>query len=115
MTTITIQHGKHGLCGFRVEGHSGYGTEGGDIVCASISSAVMLTVNGVMEVEKIPAQFDVEEETAAIRLALGSTAAQNPVCAAFLQAFALHMQMLCEEFGEYMKMEYEEVQQYDEN
>ena len=110
MTTITIRNGKHGLCGFRVEGHSGYGTEGGDIVCASISSAVMLTVNGVMEVAKAPADFDVEDETATVSLALSSTSAQNPVCAAFLQAFVLHMQMLCEEFDQYMKMEYEEVQ-----
>ena len=32
---------------FTVDGHSGYAEIGSDIVCASVSSAVWLTVNGI--------------------------------------------------------------------
>lgn len=42
--------------GFRVSGHSGYSEAGGDIVCASVSSAVMMTCNLVTEIFKIPAE-----------------------------------------------------------
>ena len=35
--------------GFSVIGHSGYADAGNDIVCASVSSAVMLTVNTAAE------------------------------------------------------------------
>lgn len=34
---------------FRVSGHSGYSDAGSDIVCASVSSAVMLTINTASE------------------------------------------------------------------
>ena len=32
---------------FVVEGHSGYAESGADIVCASVSSAVWMTINGI--------------------------------------------------------------------
>ncbi|MBQ3021837.1 MAG: ribosomal-processing cysteine protease Prp [Clostridia bacterium] len=32
---------------FTVDGHSGYAESGADIVCASVSSAVWLTINGI--------------------------------------------------------------------
>lgn len=38
------------LLGFGISGHADYADEGSDIVCASVSSAVMLTANTVTEV-----------------------------------------------------------------
>ncbi|MFQ8600843.1 MAG: ribosomal-processing cysteine protease Prp [Oscillospiraceae bacterium] len=41
--------------GFEISGHAGYAGHGRDIVCASVSSAVMLTANAVTEVAGIDA------------------------------------------------------------
>ena len=46
------------ITGFKISGHSGYKEAGSDIVCASVSSAVMLSVNTMSE------QFGLELETA---------------------------------------------------
>ena len=44
-TTVTNTDGK--ITQFTVDGHSGYAESGSDIVCASVSSAVWLTINGI--------------------------------------------------------------------
>lgn len=43
----TVKNAEGQIIKFVVSGHSGYGEEGTDIVCASVSSAVWLTVNGI--------------------------------------------------------------------
>ncbi len=51
MTTVTFHMDGSRIVGFDVRGHSGYGEEGDDIVCAAVSSAVNLvnaTVNDVL-------------------------------------------------------------------
>ena len=45
MTTFTAFIDDRGYNGFSVSGHSGYGEEGGDIVCAAVSSAVSLALS----------------------------------------------------------------------
>ncbi len=50
---------------FCVKGHSGYADAGSDIVCASVSSAVMLTVNTAAEFFGI--ELDIKAEEGDIR------------------------------------------------
>ena len=38
------------LTGFEISGHAGFDLYGKDIVCASVSSAVQLTANGITEI-----------------------------------------------------------------
>ena len=38
------------ITGFKVSGHAGYDDIGKDIVCASVSSAVMMTANLITEI-----------------------------------------------------------------
>ena len=44
-TTVKNTEGK--ITQFTVDGHSGYAESGSDIVCASVSTAVWLTINGI--------------------------------------------------------------------
>ena len=51
MTSVTFLTEGNRIIGFDATGHSGYGQEGEDIVCAAVTSAVRLveaTVNDVM-------------------------------------------------------------------
>lgn len=46
---------------FRIKGHSGYSDFGSDIVCASVSSSVMLAVNTAVEFFEVKLSLDVED------------------------------------------------------
>ena len=41
----------------KISGHSGYDDHGKDIVCASVSSVVYTTVNGILNVDKNAIKF----------------------------------------------------------
>ncbi len=51
---------------FRVSGHSGYSEQGSDIVCAAVSSMVMLVINTATEDFGVKASVIIEEENAVI-------------------------------------------------
>ena len=50
MTKAEFYYEGSFIKGFSVKGHSGYAEEGEDIVCASISSTLWMTVNGLENV-----------------------------------------------------------------
>ena len=50
MTTVRFQMEGERIVGFTVQGHSGYGEAGSDIVCAAVTSAVRLTECAVNDV-----------------------------------------------------------------
>ena len=56
-TTVADTDGK--ITQFTVDGHSGFAESGEDIVCASVSSVVWLTINGI-EKQNL-AKLDYEE------------------------------------------------------
>ena len=61
---IRVEFTKSGelLTSFSVSGHAGYDDYGHDIVCASVTSAVQLTANGITEVLKLLAGPDHHSE-----------------------------------------------------
>ena len=67
MTRVTFTKGEN-LPYERIlsEGHSGYGEEGTDIVCAAISSATELVVN-ILEQFSIDIDIEVDEEAIEIK------------------------------------------------
>ena len=56
---------KNLFCGFRIEGHSGYAECGSDIVCASVSSMVLLFINLINDFG-VSFDFDSQEENALV-------------------------------------------------
>ena len=48
------------ITGFKVSGHAGYDMFGKDIVCAGVSSAVMMTANLVTEIFGFEAEVSAE-------------------------------------------------------
>ena len=91
---------------FAVSGHAMFSRYGQDIVCASVSSALQLTVNGVTEILKVPAEVAVGENEISMKLpADGESDAAN----AFLCAFCLQLQLLQEDFPKNIKLTISEV------
>ncbi len=82
------------LCGFSVSGHAGCGSEGTDIVCAAVSSAVMLVCNAVTDYFKASAEVDVGKNRITLRLKEDNLSARRLV-----EAFYGHLEIIAEEHG----------------
>lgn len=93
------------LMGFSISGHAGYDDYGHDIVCASVSSAVQLTVNGVTEILKLKAEVAVEDNL--IKMMLSQKNAHK--AQAFLQALLLHLNLLAEDYEGTIQVNLSEV------
>lgn len=88
--------------GFSVTGHAEYDDEGLDIVCAGVSSAVMLTVNTITDVFKIKA--DVSEEDNLIALSVSDITGGKLV-----EALYRHLRFLSEDYPENITVKISEV------
>ncbi len=79
---------------FIVSGHAGYDESGKDIVCASVSSAVQMAVNGITEIVKIHCDVNVGENTVECILPPDP----RPAAWHFVSALRLQLKNLSEDF-----------------
>ena len=71
MTTIAFFQTPEGiLSGFDSRGHTGFAEAGEDIVCAAVSALTQATLNGLLNVLKAPAAFELDEEGAYLAVSL---------------------------------------------
>ncbi len=82
------------LVGFSISGHADIAEYGQDIACASVSSAVMLTVNTITDVFNIKAKTKVLENDILLKL----TDDPNGDGDRLLLGLVAHLYLLCEEF-----------------
>ena len=89
--------------GFSVSGHSGYSDIGSDIVCASVSSAVMLTCNAATESFGLPAKVSAEGERVSCKI--GRSTEGEKLVGALYQ----HLKVLEETYPENISVKISEV------
>ncbi|MBQ8503137.1 MAG: ribosomal-processing cysteine protease Prp [Clostridia bacterium] len=85
------------LKGFEISGHSGYGEEGNDIICASVSSAAYMAVNTVTDV--IGEYGEAEVDEGYLRFTCES---EKPEVQAILKGLAFHVNALADDYSEYI-------------
>ena len=85
--------------GFQISGHAGYETENGDVVCAGVSSCVMLVCNTITDFFKVKADVEVLENQITLRLAENDRYAEE-----LIRSFFTHIQVISEEYKK-VKME----------
>ena len=92
------------IVSFQVEGHSGLATEGEDILCAAVTSAVRLTECAVNDVLGLEASVKVKPEKALISLRLpGGLSQQNESnCQTLLTGLMLYLTQLTEEYPDHI-------------
>ena len=94
------------LLGFSIQGHSGYGEENTDIVCAAVSSAAYLTVNTVTDVLHVtPLALRAEDGDMFFRI----EQKDEPSCRDILAGLKLHLIQLEEQYSGYLRVEYLEI------
>ena len=104
MTTVTFLTEDARIIGFDVQGHSGWGESGEDIVCAAITSAVRLVEATVNDVMGLCAAVKVREADASISLRLpgGLSQSNESTCQTLLTALMLYLTELHEEYPQHV-------------
>ena len=106
MTTVEFfTDADNTLLGFHVRGHSGYAEEGEDIVCAAVSSAVIMTINTVTEIMRIKARESGENGEASLLIQKEDAEA----CQSILRGLRLHLLELEKQYGEFITIKFTEV------
>ena len=102
MTKVTFSSQRGKLLSVDILGHAGYAEEGEDIVCAAISSAVMLTHALLYDVQRIPVDTVIEDEGAHIRITLPKDTVERGQDA--LQALKLHFSELEQNYSDFLNV-----------
>ena len=104
MTTATFHTEGRRITGFTVQGHSGYASEGEDIVCAAVTSAVRLAECAVNDVLGLEAPVTVRQKDASITLKLPAQLgpANEDTCQVLLTALMVHLVQLAEEYPDHI-------------
>jgi hypothetical protein len=105
MTTAEFFRKDGEVIGFKVKGHSGYAEQGEDVVCASVSSAVMLTANAVTEVFGYDADVSAYEDT----ITLKTNIKGDEILQKLYQGLILQLQQIALEFENNLKVQFTEV------
>lgn len=71
MTRITLRRQGGHIVSLVCDGHTDYGVEGEDIVCAAVSSIVQTAVLGLMQVAGISPKLERDDERGYLRLETG--------------------------------------------
>lgn len=100
MTTVTFLTEDARIIGFDVQGHSGWGESGEDIVCAAITSAVRLVEATVNDVMGLCAAVKVREADASISLRLpgGLANTAKSTCQNLLTGLMVYLAQLHDEY-----------------
>ena len=104
MTKVEIFNQNGRINGFAVSGHSGYGEEGSDIVCASVSSAVTMTECIINDVLGNHVNTKVNEAEPRVTLTLPAVCDDEDAVQAVLTGFMLTMCSLRDEYPDYIEV-----------
>ena len=102
MTSITIKRKSKDIIGYTVEGHTGFGDAGEDIVCAAVSSLSTATLNGLTDVVGLTVGYEMRE--AYLTCILPDTMSEQEAAGAkvLLNTMYLSLKDLEEQYGKYI-------------
>ncbi len=99
MIAVTIYRQQSVCVGFQCKGHAGFADHGEDIVCAGVTTAVQMTINGITEVVGCAADVNVLENEITCRV----TNPQGAV-SVLLDSFILQIELLQEDYETHIEM-----------
>jgi len=70
MTIVKVTRKNGHVVSLRADGHTGYGVEGEDIVCAALSSVIQTAVLGLMRVAGINVEFETDADGGVLELVI---------------------------------------------
>ncbi len=107
MTTVKFGKSDNRIVSVECDGHTGYGVEGEDIVCAALSSIVQTAVLGLMRVAGINVEYTVREEEGYLKMVLPAKLSDRQAHDAdvILSTLFLGVSDLYEGFSDFINLE----------
>ncbi|MEG2353694.1 MAG: ribosomal-processing cysteine protease Prp [Clostridium sp.] len=108
MTEITFRRLNKKIVSFNIDGHSGYGEEGSDIICAAISAISLTIVNGIQVIQKMRIKPTVKDGFLSLDITNLSDKEIND-CQILMETMLLGFKSVEIEYDEYVIVKEEEV------
>ena len=105
MTEVRFYSFKGKLTGFEISGHSGFGDEGSDIVCAAISSAAYMVINTVTDIIGVNAEVEVDEAYISFSVDEKDAARISDI----IKGFEMHVKALADDYKEFIVCKKENI------
>ena len=87
MSLVKFVKRGNDICSFEIDGHTNYGVEGEDVVCAGLSCIAQTAVLGIFNVAQVNASYVIDEERGYLHLELPDdlTDKEREICNIILQ------------------------------
>ncbi|MEG1500241.1 MAG: ribosomal-processing cysteine protease Prp [Clostridia bacterium] len=107
MTKIKILNRNHMIVGFECSGHTGYAEEGSDIVCSAVSAITLTACLGIVEVCKIDAFIDKNDNKGYLKLLIATNVEAEKLAKAQIvfETMFKGLQEIENDFKKYIKLE----------
>lgn len=105
MTKICVERSDGHIVSVVADGHTGYGVEGEDIVCASVSTLVQSAALGLMKVAGVNLEFDRKKQDGYFAFSLSPTGQQRRDCDMILETMLAGLADLYESFSDFIELE----------
>lgn len=107
MTHITIKKNGNNFVSLEISGHTNYGIDGEDIVCAGLSCIAQTAVLGIFNVAQVNAIYSIEEDSGHLYLELPDdiTEHEQEVCNIIMQTALLGFNDLKEGYSDFIELE----------
>ncbi len=107
MTDITITKKGNSIVDVVCSGHTGYGEQGEDIVCAGVSTLTQTALLGLLQVVAINVKFTVDEQTGYLRFTLPQnlTKEERHDADIVLNTMLCGLMDLYEQYSDYINLE----------
>ena len=108
MTKVVISKDKQGnITRFTASGHTNYGVEGEDIVCAGASSIMQTAILGILMVAETNAKYKIDAGEAYLELNLPAdmTPTQRRDCNIILKTMVVGLSDLAENYSDFVEID----------
>lgn len=108
MTKVKVKIFKNLTIGLAFEGHAGFNPGGPDIVCAALSTASQMTINGILDwtglsVEDIVKKCD--EKLGVLEIEIPDGLNNHVVVQQLFKSFEMYVESLAEQYKDYVSLE----------
>ena len=114
MSLVRFRKRDNDIISMEIDGHTEYGVEGEDIVCAGLSCIVQTAVLGIFRVAQVNAIYQVDEERGYLLLELPEnlTNTERNTCNIILQTALIGIADLRDGYSDYIELEVKEEDVY---
>lgn len=114
MTRVEMIYDNNIIIGFRMEGHAGFNLNGPDILCASLSTASQMTINGILDWTGLSVEDIVlaqNELYAVLFVQIPDEHVSHMTTQQLLKSFEMYVESLEEQYAKFIILE--RRQKYD--